>query len=235
MTSNQSLHLRIDVRILLIPVSMKPVLFWKCKDWIFGPKKIWSLHHQICTSAIDMGIKWMSFSIWRCKYHYGSHPPSASTYRGNPYFEMTFFMTWNQSLHLCIDDRIWLIPISMGPVWFWQCEDWIFDNGNKNPVTAPQICIRTIVIGVKWITLSVGRCKDHIRSQPHSVLMCRVSPYFRIMSPWPEPGLAPPYWWWDLNDTHFNVSGADLAVWGPDLSCHTHMLKSHWNCACTFD
>jgi len=31
-----------------------------------------------------------------------------------------------QSLHLCIDDRILLIPISILPVQIWQCKDWIF-------------------------------------------------------------------------------------------------------------
>ena len=148
--------------------------------------KTQSLHHQVCNSTISMGIRWIVLSIWRCKYCIRGHPPSASTYRGNPYFEMSFFMTCNQSLHLHTDDRTWLIPISMWPVQFWQCEDWIFSNGNKNPVTTHQICTETIVIGVKWITLSIGRCKDHIRSQPHSVLMCRVSPYVRITLPWPR-------------------------------------------------
>ena len=31
-----------------------------------------------------------------------------------------------QILHLCIDDRILSMPISILPVQIWQCEDWIF-------------------------------------------------------------------------------------------------------------
>jgi len=58
-------------------------------------------------------------------------------YRVNPYFRIVLLMTQNQSLHLYIDDRIRLIPISMEPVQFWRCEDWNFVDENKNPVTAP--------------------------------------------------------------------------------------------------
>ena len=66
----------------------------------------------------------------------------------------------------------------MKPVWFWQCEDWIFVDENKNPITG------TIGIGIKQIVLLIQRYKDYIGSHPHSVLKCRVSPYFRTMSPW---------------------------------------------------
>ena len=99
--------------------------------------EIWSLHHQICTSAIGMGVKWIALSIRRCKDHIGGHPPSVSMYRVNPYFRIVLLITQNQSLHLHIDDRIRLIPISMEPVQFWQCEDWNFVYENKNPLTAP--------------------------------------------------------------------------------------------------
>jgi len=46
-------------------------------------------------------------------------------------------MAQNQSLHLQNDDIILLIPNSMKPVQLWWCEDWIFADENKNPVTAP--------------------------------------------------------------------------------------------------
>src|SRR5258706_11568271 len=58
-------------------------------------------------------------------------------YRVNPYFRTMLLMTQNQSLHLRIDDMVRLIPISMRPTQLWRCEDWIFDDENKNPVTAP--------------------------------------------------------------------------------------------------
>ena len=99
--------------------------------------KIWSLHHQICTSAIGMGIKWIKLTIWRCKDHIGSQPPSVLMCRVNPYFRTMLLMAHNQSLHLHIDDRIHVIPISMVPVQFWWCEDWNFVDENKSPVTAP--------------------------------------------------------------------------------------------------
>ena len=98
---------------------------------------IWLLHHQICTSVIDMGIKWTLFLIWRCKDYYGGYPLSISIYRVNPYFKVILLMTWNQSLHLRIDYWIILIPIPMKPVQFWRCKNWIFVDENKNPVTAP--------------------------------------------------------------------------------------------------
>ena len=45
-------------------------------------------------------------------------------------------MTSNQLLHLRIDNMVQLMPISMYPVQFWWCEDWIFVSENKNLVTA---------------------------------------------------------------------------------------------------
>jgi len=48
--------------------------------------KVQSLHHQICTSAIGAGIKWIVFLIWRCKDYIGSPLPSVSKYRVSPYF-----------------------------------------------------------------------------------------------------------------------------------------------------
>src|SRR5258706_3178038 len=73
----------------------------------------------------------------RCKDHIGGHPPSVSMYRVSPYFRIVLLITQNQSLHLHIDDRIRLIPISMVQVQFWRGEDWIFVDENKIPVTAP--------------------------------------------------------------------------------------------------
>src|SRR5258706_7795496 len=35
MASNQSLHLQMDDRFLLIFILMKPMQFWWCEDWIF--------------------------------------------------------------------------------------------------------------------------------------------------------------------------------------------------------
>ena len=63
--------------------------FGSAKTGSLVKKRIWSLHHQICTSVIDMGIKWVLFLIWRCKDYYGSHPLSVSIYRVNPYFRIT--------------------------------------------------------------------------------------------------------------------------------------------------
>ncbi len=117
---------------------MSPVQFWWCEDWILLMKtKIWSLHCQTCTGVIDMGINRILSSMLRCKDYFGSHPLSVSTHRVNPYFRIVVHMTQSQSLHLRIDDRVWLIPISMKPVQFWRCEDWIFVDENKIPVTAP--------------------------------------------------------------------------------------------------
>src|SRR5258706_5075492 len=117
---------------------MNPLQMWWCEDWIFFVKtKIQLLHHRICTSTIGMGIKWIVFLMWRCKDYIGSPPPSVSMYRVNPYLRTMLLITQNQFLHLRIDYRIRLIPISMRPVHFWRCEDWIFDDENKNTVTAP--------------------------------------------------------------------------------------------------
>ena len=47
---------------------MIPVQIWWCKDWIFTfTIKIQSLHHQICTGRIDIGINRVLSSIQRCK------------------------------------------------------------------------------------------------------------------------------------------------------------------------
>src|SRR5258706_38039 len=36
MASNQSLHLQMDDKFLLIFILMKPMQFWWCEDWIFA-------------------------------------------------------------------------------------------------------------------------------------------------------------------------------------------------------
>ena len=47
---------------------MLPGQIWWCEDWIFMVKvKIQSLHHQICTGIIDMGINQILYLIQRCK------------------------------------------------------------------------------------------------------------------------------------------------------------------------
>ena len=47
-TRNQSLHLHIDYRTPSILLSMKPVQFWRCEDWIFlvhkGPRQPTNAH-----------------------------------------------------------------------------------------------------------------------------------------------------------------------------------------------
>jgi len=58
-------------------------------------------------------------------------------YRVSPYFRIVLLIARNKSLHLCIDDRVRLIPISMEQVQFWWCEDWNFVDENKIPVTTP--------------------------------------------------------------------------------------------------
>jgi len=57
MTRNQSLHLRIDDMVRLIPISMRPAQLWRCEDWIF-------------------------LATWRCSYCTGMvhAPPNKSIY-----------------------------------------------------------------------------------------------------------------------------------------------------------
>jgi len=136
-----SSHLCISNVMWLIPISWKSACIWQSSDqisiFLLKKTKIWSLYHQICTGTTGMGTKWIIFLIRRYKDHIGGHPPSVSIYSLSPYFRTVFIMTQNQSLHLCIDDRILWIPISMKPVQLWWCEDWIFVDENKNLVTAP--------------------------------------------------------------------------------------------------
>ena len=56
-TQNQSLHLHIDYRTRMIPISVIPVQIWRCEDWIFLVKtEIQSPHHHICTGIHNMRI-----------------------------------------------------------------------------------------------------------------------------------------------------------------------------------
>ena len=94
-----------------------------------------------CTTRYALSLLiWVSYEFY---HQYGGASTLEVTHPlyqhigWTPYFSMVIFMPQNQSSHLCIDDRIHMIPISMVPVQFWQCEDWIFIDENKNPVTAP--------------------------------------------------------------------------------------------------
>src|SRR5258706_3109601 len=106
--------------------------------------------------------------------------------RGKPLFQNNVVMAQNQSFHLRIDNRIRLIPISMDPVQFWQCEDWIFDDENKNPVTAPPDLHQCHWCGYQMNYILNSEVQGLYRSPLPSVSKYRVSPYFRTALLWPR-------------------------------------------------
>lgn len=56
---------------------------------------------------------------------------------GNAWFQNNVEMAQHQPLHLHIDNRTHLIPISQGPEHIQWCKDQIFEDEHKNLVIAP--------------------------------------------------------------------------------------------------
>ena len=126
----QSLHLCIDNRIWLIPVSMKLAQIWWCSEQI---SEIWSLYHQIWADLFTIGICRIPLVIRKYDRCILSHPPAQYAHRASQNqwpFQNAFIMAQNQSSYLYIDYRILFILILTLLVVLWCCNEWIF-GANK--------------------------------------------------------------------------------------------------------
>src|SRR5258706_15824009 len=95
-------------------------------------------------------------------------------------------MTSKESRRHRIDNMLRLIRVRMRRSQLWRCEVWIFDDENKNPVTAPPDLHQCHWCGYQMNYILNSEVQGLYRSPLPSVSKYRVSPYFRTALLWPR-------------------------------------------------